>query len=78
MENFDTAESYCHGHSEALLGKVASKNIRITTKVGGGYRPKDKIPTGQITRVESVIVRSRNIAHIEENLESIRNLNQIR
>ena len=224
VENFDTAESYCHGHSEALLGKVASKNIRITTKVGGGYRrrklrlpsqlpfplshlmvetehrinqrirtlrnqeifhfnpyitprdlkshlekslkrlqvntvenyllhgypqhihldyfaeellrlresgkvksigisysgaftldhswidiiqiplaslsnveesdtrimifdagpagvedwPKEKIPEDQITRVESVIVRSRNIAHIKENLESIRNLNQIR
>lgn len=40
VEHFDTAESYCHGHSEYLLGKVAYRSTRITTKIGGGIGEK--------------------------------------
>lgn len=48
VDHFDTAESYCHGHSEALLGKVASQKIRITTKIGGGYRRERLRLPGQL------------------------------
>ena len=64
----------------ASLSAVEESQMRIMIfdagPAGVGKWPKDKIPADQIIRVESVIVRSRNIAHIKENLESIRNLNQ--
>lgn len=66
----------------ASLSAAEESRMRIMIFDSGpadvGNWPEDKIPADQITRLESVIVRSRNIAHIKENPESIGNLNQSR
>jgi aryl-alcohol dehydrogenase-like predicted oxidoreductase len=35
---FDTAESYCYGNSEKILGSMRRNDLIITTKVGGNYQ----------------------------------------